>query len=183
MIDCSSKGFSVIEILVATTLAAMLMIATLGLSSSISKTNKIFEKIDSEPAWVTQFCELLQWDLANATKIQTGKNKIILEGYGTLDRRHYAPNHSRVRVTYILKKLGEHNWVVREQEKLDDLTNRNRWADFVCTGVASFQAKTIYPKEKKNSATDKDSVPSRVRLILQLNSEDKSPYEKDFILK
>lgn len=71
-------GMTLIELMVAVALSAMLLAALLGVLSGITKQCKLAETYD-KPVWPARFVALLRRDLIAAERIWTSKNTIWFE--------------------------------------------------------------------------------------------------------
>ena len=127
-------GFTLIEILLAVTIAAVLMAAVLAVLGGIARDQKRLtadEKIKPPSAAV----ELLRWDLTNAETITPTADGVVLRGHGGIDPSSLEPNNRFTRVTYrIHRQRGESN-LVRQQHYLDDPVRPQPWGDLVMHDV------------------------------------------------
>ncbi len=160
------RGFTLIEALASSALAALLMLAGVSVIASLGRSRATLTRDESRTD-VRGVVEMIRFDLANARRIKARPNHVTLTGFGGLDERSLAPHQRPVRITYILKKTGSQTWLVREQVELNTPANGNRWTELICAGVETF---SIEPIEGSGALTAKSRaevlLPSRVRLLI-----------------
>lgn len=149
------SAFTLIELLAATALAALLLAAGFRVIGSLGRARAVLARQEQSRTYVAETLDLLRWDLANARYMKSSPGELTLTGYGSLDPQTFAPRHRPVTVRYRLAAPGEapgeadggvgatggggRAWLVREQIDLDSSTNRNRSSALVCAGVAGFE--------------------------------------------
>lgn len=151
------RAFTLLELLLATTLAAMLMALILTFSSSIRRAQATLVTDSPARPEIGQFERLLQRDLALADDIQPGKSTLTIDGYSRLDRTSQECRQGPTRVFYRLMPVGTHRYLVRQQSELDSRTNRESQMEMVLAGVKDFSLKTTKP-ETKDAATTQPST-------------------------
>ena len=144
------RAFTIVELLIATALAAMLMAGVLRVTATI-RVNPAgaLDQGSRQNRWVERLVEQVAWDLANARSIEFNENEITMAGYGFRDRMNAKPDndppintaHRPVSVRYELTGQAGQRWLLRLQTNLDELTNRNTWASLLCGGVERFELK------------------------------------------
>lgn len=147
-------GFTLIELLASMTLAAILMIAVIGLSSSVARTEKNLQATESTPPWLSQLMSTLQWEFKNAAKVEYKNNTLTITGHGCLESETMTPNHKRVKTTYSLKTVDNIFCLIRMQEELDNLTNRNRSTELVAKNIQTFD---VQPLQTDNTSNGQDA--------------------------
>lgn len=153
------RGFSLIEILVATVLAAVLMTAVLLMLAGVARDRRTVTALnaaDAPPGLV----DLIAWDLGNARSIAATADgdSTTLVGVGGIDAATLQPNGRLVRVTYSLLPDGTARNLWRTQEYLDDPARPGRWRELVAADTAEFAVGT--------GSTAPAAVPRHVRLRL-----------------
>ena len=136
------RGFTLIEALASTALAALLMLAGVSVVASLGRSRAILTR-DAARTEIREVVEMIRFDLANARWIKARANHVTLTGFGGLDPRTLAPNHRPVRIIYTLKKTGSQTWLVREQAGLDAPSSGNGWSELICAGVEKFSIESI----------------------------------------
>ena len=133
-------GFTLVEILLAVTLATVLMAAVLAVLGGVGRDRKRLAT-DGQPTRPVAAMELLRWDLINATTITTTADGVVLRGHGGIDPASLTPNNRLTRVTYRVRRGGDSrndggaSSLIREQRYLDDPVRPEPWADLVLRGV------------------------------------------------
>jgi hypothetical protein len=141
----TARGFTLLELLLATVLSVMLMLGVLAVLTDLSSDPDTVATRDAKTtalqtraidAWVT----VLRGDLSHAIQIDAdGENRLTLVGSGALDARGRERTHRPVLVTYSLETLAGRRWLVRKQALQDALTADNTQRDLVCSGVQRFE--------------------------------------------
>jgi prepilin-type N-terminal cleavage/methylation domain-containing protein len=127
------RGFTLLELIVANVLVAILLAGVLLVISTLGRESRIAGPGDpSEP-----IVNLLRWDLTNADTMQPlrGGRGFILIGHGSLDPTTRTPTSRRTRVIYEIRRRGETNYLIRSQSYLDDAVRPQRWEELVATHV------------------------------------------------
>ena len=109
----NNRGFTLIEAMVATALAAGLMAALLAVSTSIGR-NELAAK-NSTASDGQAIVDWLELDLTGAKDVTTGENSIGIAGMTALDGATRAVKHQRVTVRYAVERLSGQSWLVRRQ--------------------------------------------------------------------
>ncbi len=140
------KAMTTVELLAATALMAVLMLGVLGVVGSVGLDDAIHRRQASQ-AWQHAAVDMIQRDLSHAQRVWQTGNKVVMEGYGSLDRGVFRTQeqhdrvarrsaaHRPVRVEYRVVMGGDRSWLTRRQTHLDELTNRNTWSELVGCGV------------------------------------------------
>lgn len=153
-------AFTLIEMLVATAISAVLMGAVLMILASLSRDRRRFDRavdaVNDRP-----LVERLRWDLANATTLAQsldGKT-LLLTGHGGIDPATLAPNGRICRVIYRCVVEDRSPLLVRDQFYLDEPVNPRPWRGLVGFGVtrltatpASADAALVNPTDVDESA-------------------------------
>ncbi len=202
-------GFTLIETLATTALAALLMLAGLKVIESVGRSRAALVR-DDEAISPAHLLEVLRRDLANSRFMKLDGAGLALTGYGSLDRGTLSPTHRRAQVVYAVKRAAGRSLLVREQRDLDGRTNRDRWSELVCRGVKRFAVEPVPSPAENGSATDaRDDdvdadergrgasapdrgleqpsgavpVPGRVRIILVFDDSPQQPVNELVILR
>ncbi|MDB5324246.1 MAG: hypothetical protein JWN40_5877 [Phycisphaerales bacterium] len=130
-------GFTLIEMLLATTLAAILMGGVLTATAALARDRRRMESrtaIDSS----TGVMEMIRRDLANGAAIvgATHQSEFELVSFGGIDAKTFAANQRLAQVRYRVARSGTSAGVLlREQTYLDDAIRPDRWSEVVAAGV------------------------------------------------
>jgi prepilin-type N-terminal cleavage/methylation domain-containing protein len=140
---CRSRaaGFSLIELLVATTLSAVLMGAVLMVLAGLSRDRRWIDNAVTQPHMQSTM-NCIQWDLANARTMNQSPDgqSLILIGNAGIDSQSLAWTGRLTRVIYRIIPSGKTSMLVREQEYLDDPIRPEHWRELLSVGVKSVQA-------------------------------------------
>lgn len=161
------SGFTLLEMLAATALAAILLIALLAVTASLGRNAAHMKKADRRQTWSDGLVPLLQLDLANATSLRIETNSFILEGHGEIDLAEATPTQCLATITYSLRRVGDHTWLVREQCARNPLEPSKRSVDFVCADVRAISLARVEGGQKATQLPmNGNSIPSAVRLVV-----------------
>jgi prepilin-type N-terminal cleavage/methylation domain-containing protein len=155
------SGFSLIELLLATVLSAVLMAGVLVILSGVARDRvrlNAAENVPSPDPIIARF----QWDLANAQTMSQSPDgrSLSLTGHGGIDPVTLAPNGRLASVSYRLYRDETMNHLVREQHYLDDPAAPRPWRELIATGVTGFHVVALSPGEQV-SELDQPRDPSK----------------------
>jgi len=161
------QGFTMIELLAASTLTAMMMVFVLGSVSGLTVRQKELEKSDRSPSWKNRLVEQLRWDLTNAEIVEVQANRLLLTGFGGRDWKTGNPTQRRTEIVYEVKLTNNHGRLMRHETHVDELTNTNRRSDLMALGIASIAA--VFPDEITTEGTPVWRVryPNAVRVLIR----------------
>jgi hypothetical protein len=142
------RGFTLVELLLATVLATILMIGVLavitnlGARGIVADGGRSLEGLSESQA--EEACvRLLREDLDQAISADATKSNVLrLSGYGALDARGREWTHRPVNVVYAIEEIDGRPWLTRRQEAMDVLVQNNVQRDLVCSVVRFELAKT-----------------------------------------
>jgi len=129
----SFRAFTLIEMLIAVMLAAILMGGVLSMSAALARDqNQLAARTQDTSAGIV---DLLRFDLANARSITQSPDgqTLVLVGHGGLDRRTMSPTNRLTRVIYRIDAATGN--LTREQSYLDDAARPARWSELTATGI------------------------------------------------
>ncbi len=131
------RAFTLIEMLVATVLSAVLMLAVLAMMAAVARDRRSLNFLNSTPA-DRGLVDLVQWDLANAQSISRNARdqSVVLVGVGGIDAASLSPDGRLVQVTYQIQSSTNNLW--RVQQYLDDPARPAVWQELVASKVSSF---------------------------------------------
>lgn len=137
------RGFTLLEMLLATALTVVLMGSVMAVVIDLSKPVKddraltdadADSQVPAEP-WVA----MLRDDIRNADEVFADADGALwLAGYLALDGER-RQTHRPAEVRYALVAVGGRKWLVRSQRRLDVVTNERDQIDLVCAGVDRFE--------------------------------------------
>ncbi len=190
------KGFTLVEVVVATALAALLMLAVLGATRSLTRAQADLLQNDRLKDRHPELVALIRFDLVHAQEVKLAKNRLVLEGFGALDPQTLSPVHRPARITYRLQQGSpgqagsaglKDSWLVREQVMLDEPGSTIPWIELVASKVAQFDTTSAIQQSPSASGDRPKSpalsgLPSAVQLTLNW-SDNKKPLEATLILR
>jgi prepilin-type N-terminal cleavage/methylation domain-containing protein len=132
------SGFTLVEMLLATTLAAILMGGVLTATAALARDRRRMEaRTAIDPSTGTM--DLMRRDLVNGAAIVAATNPSGFElvGFSGIDAKTFTANQRLVHVRYrVVRSAGRGSGVlVREQSYLDDAIRPDRWNEVVAAGV------------------------------------------------
>lgn len=158
------RGLTLVELLVAATLASMLVVTAMALLKTLTMKRRLLMDEDAGAAWHQSLETQLRWDLANARRFELGSDCLRLVGYAARDFDTQLPTHRRSEVVYRLVRLGEQPWLMREETQPDMNSNHNRRCEIVCRGI---DAITMEIPGQAKELQHAGSLPERFRLTLK----------------
>jgi hypothetical protein len=141
----ASRGFTLLELLLATVLSVMLMLGVLAVVTDLStdpatipsrsQTDAARQR-QTLDAWV----RLLRGDLTHAIQVRADTaSRVEMLGSGALDERGRSRTHRPVKVSYSLVTLDGQRWLIRRQTAQDSLVAHATQRDLICRGVRRFE--------------------------------------------
>jgi len=132
-------GFSLLEILLACTLAAMLTAAVLAMATGLAKDRHRIEARSGAQSDLRHL-DLLRQDLANSAAMIRVDDAITLIGHNALNPATLSPDGRLARVTWRIdrSKSAGGTVLVREQAYLDDPVRPRAFAEIAAVGPTAF---------------------------------------------
>ena len=143
--DRRRRGFTLLELVVTSAIAAVLMVGVLGLVAHLgSDQARLTRRASAGES--DRVVDLLRKDLARATRVEPNAagGPIVLEGYGAIDPLTLRPTGRAARVVYRVVRTDAGPWLAREQVALDEPAARP-WAQYVLHGVESISVAADLP--------------------------------------
>ncbi|MCC7409032.1 MAG: prepilin-type N-terminal cleavage/methylation domain-containing protein [Phycisphaeraceae bacterium] len=165
-------GFTLVEVLGATVLLSLLMLASLNVTVGLHRQARALTVMENaRPGWQQDLVALLTYDLTHAQQVEMNPRTQMLTfrgGFSHLDADTRRPHHRPVEVAYQLIEIDDSTpaadentrprWLVRKQVNLDDLSNRNTWSDLVCGGVKRFRLVLATPENVDKTGKNSDRL-------------------------
>ncbi len=132
------RAFTLLEMLLATTLTAVLLAGVLSVSAALARDARRLQA-RSEQLQPDAVFNLLRWDLANASSLEQSRDarELVLYGHGALDRDTLGATGRMTRVVYAIRPgVG----LVREQRYLVDPAHPRAWSELVLAGAVQIEA-------------------------------------------
>ena len=145
------RGFTLVEMLGATALAAVLMVAAFQVLASLGRTRALLAGQEKQPPGVDRLAEAIRSDLVNARFIRPSDGRLDLVGFG-------GGAHRPATVTYSLRTAGGRGWLVREQvgERTGPARRAERSVQLCCGGVAAFRLELMPNAREDNAGEEPD---------------------------
>jgi type II secretory pathway component PulJ len=164
------SGFTLIEVLLASIIAVVLIGGMLLMLSSLARDRaRLQARTDVQRS--DRMLELLRWDLANASKVSSQTNLLTLEGYGGIDRAHRVGTNRAARVVYRVRRDGVRSALVREQRFVDDPISAQPWTEMVANGatrlIVTSSASPDGAAAADASSTTVSAAPALVRVRVE----------------
>jgi hypothetical protein len=154
------RAFTILEMLAATALTALLMLAVFQVIGSIGRTRAAMAKQPETGFWKADLLDTLRRDLSNSTAVRYEAGGVTLTGHGALDRATLAPTDEPVTVTYGIATLAGRSWLYRLQTPRAGATRRP-WRELVCADVTDFSVRPVAIPVARESQ-DAQPVPAAV---------------------
>ena len=195
------RGFTLIEMLLATVLAGILMGGVLLMTTAIGRDRARVAADEAVPRGAG-LVDQLRWDLTNATTMAQADHgrALMLTGHGALDGKTLASNGRLAKVTYEVRGKGRDGALFRTQSYLDDPVRPEPWTELVSMNVRTLNVLpkspdanpvekekpvSFLPREEEIAPTRRRApqayyIPTRARLTIQLKN---STIEEDLWLR
>jgi hypothetical protein len=186
------RAFTLVEMLLATSLLALLMIGLLAVITDFTASAQILQlntlsKTDNEETnprpdaqSLDAFVRILQDDLQHAQTVDAKReNQLLITGYSSLTLEKGPRSHRPVQIAYSLEHVGEKNLLIRRQTLLDVLSNQNVRRDLVLCGIQRITlSREPIPLLREYSSTaaaaSKAATAGAGRWLLRVWSQDQS---------
>lgn len=152
------RGFTAVELLVATVLSAMLMGAILGILRSITRAERTLASQAPLQSWHARLIDALEWDFANSRSLTVLPQGVELHGFAGRDWRTGLASHRPTLIRYLIQADGDVSCLVREETRLDSLSLDNTVRELVATGVDQLSVQ-VTPKGTAVSASASQGTP------------------------
>jgi hypothetical protein len=140
------RGFTIMELLIASVLAAILMIGILFATTQLAKQVQRQKHLVS-PTQFSNVLDLLRRDLSQATACRVTENQIHLRGFLLLDGKSQIRTEQPAEVSYRLVEINGASWLIRHQRELSNLTLDDTDANLLCKYITTMQLLAPPPPE------------------------------------
>ena len=137
------SGFTLLELVAATLLAAMLCVAVMGITANSARQSREIKNQFPARPWLAPLAEQIHWDIVQARSFRVRPDSIELHGFGGRDFTTAVAYHGPTVVTYQIVKDGDVHWLLRKEAHVDDLTSRFFRTEFVCKDVGSIRLSAL----------------------------------------
>jgi hypothetical protein len=167
---CPGTAFTLVELLAASALAAVLMVVLFQVIVSLGRSRAALAaaagdgRTGPHAAWKADLLDTLRRDLANATEVRVGRDEVEITGHGSLDRQTLAAAHEPVTVVYGLVGPAGRASLVRRQSPRGGVTNDRAWSELVCANVSRFSLEPVSTARIAIVRPDPLTTPLRLRI-------------------
>jgi len=135
------RGFTLLELLLASALTVLLMVGILSVigslgSSAVADTRG--EGGDVSRTDMPDWMDLLRDDVTHADEMAPGESSLTIYGHAGLSDADRSTTHRPVKIEYRVEQIAGRRWLVRYETALDEMTNRNVRRDLVAGDVGGF---------------------------------------------
>ena len=140
-------GFTMIEVLMATAIAALLMLAVLSVTASLGQSRQVVESQTLEPSWRAQLIQTMDHDFALARRVVLHEDGgFVIEGLSYIDGSQSRGRHRPTVVRYVLIETDPGSrLLIREQTDLRDAESEEPFKTLLGMNVATLTATAFYP--------------------------------------
>jgi hypothetical protein len=161
------KAFTLVELLAANALAALLIVAILSVVGALGRDRRAHAALNHDRTTQTtndNLFRLIQWDFSNATGWRSVDGAYFFQSHGSLDPQTLAPTNLPVTVRYELNESAGKRWLTRSQTPRDK-TSDGAWSAPLCADVADL---TFVPADDRPAPPQSvwQNLPSQMRLTL-----------------
>jgi type II secretory pathway component PulJ len=182
------SGMTLVELLAATILAALLMAAVLGVLKAITREQKALKSDGSSEPWQAQLIRQLEWDLTNSRSVVTTANGFQLIGFAGRDFATGAALHCRTSVEYAVQDVEGKSFLVRSEAHLDSANLDNQTLELVCNHVervalSAADARSATAKKTAANGSDDASIPDQPLVSIYAPGQERPILEHAFVLR
>lgn len=136
------KGFTLFEMLAASVLSAMLVMAVLSVVASLNRSQRLMAD-QVETAWRADgLVQALRCDLTHAERISQQRGLLRIEGLCALDPQTLAPIHEPAIVEYQLRQSQNYSYLLRRQRSPRQEPTE-AWSELVASSVGNFHLMSL----------------------------------------
>ncbi len=154
-------GFTLIEALAATALAAIMMTAVMTVVSALAHDDSRQANESERESWQQRMIELVEQDLRYSDSVTDQGDGVLMTGHLSLDQDTLTPTHRPVQVSYHIRKFADKSWLIRSQTDLESRALDNSWSEVVCSGVRAIKVMNAQ-QSTSSAANDKDQTDSLI---------------------
>ncbi len=133
-----TTGLTLIELMVTLAIVGLLMTATLGVVTNLSRAERVGVRSHQTALLRTKLRPLLARDIGHAGHHSRAAKGFGLRSQAALDPKTMGLRHWGSEVTYEVRTIGPDRWLVRTQKLGDGST----FTELVCTGVRAIALRT-----------------------------------------
>lgn len=135
----AQKGFTAVELLIATVLSAMLVVSVMGLLATMkAQCDQLVQRSHAQP-WQALFAEQLRRDLANARYVVVAQNRMVLSGYLGTQGDALFNTLRAAEVTYRVALVDDVSCLLRDEHPLAVSSNNLTSRQLVATSISGLR--------------------------------------------
>ena len=136
------RGFTMIEMLLATALCALLLIGVIQVIATLSTKVTVVRAStpDTDGVW-----QVISDDLSQARSLRSTEDRVVIHGFSPAAADQ---PHRPVRVEYLIRSKRDRNWLIRRMVRLDELTNEHVETTLVAPDCKSIRILPAPPPEQ-----------------------------------
>jgi hypothetical protein len=179
-------GLTMVEVLAATLLAALLMSAVLGVLKAVTGHQKAFTQ-GLQESWQPELGALLEWDFSNSKTVLLTADGFELRGFAGRDLVSGMPLHCRTSIQYAVTKVRDESCLVRTETHLDAANLDSVHTELVLSRVERIVlGDSGRSKLKATKATDPEEgtpLPDQATVVLVASDSHREIYRHVFPLR
>lgn len=145
-----TSGFTLIEMLAATTLAAVMMVGLLAVMASLRRGLEQQQHTDSQ--WRQKVLAVVGQDFQLARYgAAPQQNQLLLIGYLDRDPLTGAPTHRPARVLYQIVPAGEDQVLIRQQQRLDGSRSHPVQVRLLAAEISRFKVVAVQAQQPEET--------------------------------
>lgn len=162
---CRRRGLTLLELMVCSALAALLMGGVLAIVSLLARDRQRLDRRDVASERSAALVSLLRRDLAGASRLEADDEgrRLVLTGYSGIDSRVRRHDNRPARVAYQIRR-GDGSQteasLTRTQEYLDATAGEQPWAELAAIGVETIRAYSDEAEDGRRAEGEDDGGPS-----------------------
>jgi hypothetical protein len=161
------RAFTILEMLAATALTALLMLAVFQVIGSIGRTRAALARQPETGFWRADLLDMLRRDLSNATAVRYEAGGVTLTGHGALNPATLAPTDEPVTVTYGIATIAGRSWLYRLQTPRAGVARRP-WRELVCADVTEFSVRPAATAALPVAREGRDAQPVPAAVLVEV---------------
>lgn len=130
-------GFTLIEMLLALSLTAMLLTIVSVTIGAVSRDNERLKAMDSGPYQLGSVIDVLRRDLRQAQAYRMHDGVLTLHGRADIKMNIPGEIHDPVQIEYEVLDLNNTYWLVRRINTIEATTNQESVVELLCGGVSA----------------------------------------------
>lgn len=183
------RALTLAELLVATILASMLMVALVGVLPSMTRAQRVLQQKGPQDRWQARFVHILERDLRNSQTIRTTTDGVYLEGLSGRDSIAGSITHCPAVIHYAVVEQGDRWLLIRDERSAEENA-----IDCVAAEVVAVDLEQIFfthassesppLSEQSAEAVIQDGpLPWAIRVVAYSAADEGPVFDRSFILR